>query len=223
MATDLGAAQLFTGAARGPHAANAPLLPLERCPSAGYAGPLMEWRGFHTKLQRAAVAATQTGAPLSLLMLELGSSDRISEPRGCESAAELTDRLTGLVKAAIGARGCLARYAEARLAAILIDTDLDGAIGRAEHIARRLGARRRGAGAELSPAIGIAQFREDESLGHLIQRTAAALGRARSSRGVVADRGKERPAGPGCGTIAHRLCLPLMPSTRDVGGEEPGA
>jgi GGDEF domain-containing protein len=227
MAIDLGAAQPFTGAARGPHAANVPLLPLERCPSTGCTGPLMEWRGFHTELQKAAVAATQTGAPLSLLMLELVSSDRIGEPPGCEIAAELTDRLTGLVKAAIGARGCLARYAAGRLAVIMIDTDLDGAIGRAEHIARSLCTPRRGetrgAGPELSPAIGIAQFRDDESLGHLIQRTAAALGRARSGRGVVADRGKERPACPGCGTIAHRLGLPLMPSTGDVGGEEPGA
>ena len=223
MASDLGAAQLFTGVAGGPHAANAPLLPLERCPGAGYAGPLMEWRGFHTELQRAAVAATQTGAPLSLLMLEFVSSARTSEPGGCAIGAKLSDRLTGLVKAAIGARGCLARYAEGRLAAILIDTDLDGAIGRAEQIARRLGAQRRSPGAELSAAIGIAQFRDDESLGHLIQRTAAALGRARSDRGVVADRGTERPAAPGCGKIAHRLCLPLMPSTRDVGGEEPGA
>jgi GGDEF domain-containing protein len=223
MATDLGAAELFTGGARGPHAANAALLPLERCPGGGYAGPLMEWRGFHTELQKAAVAATQTGAPLSLLMLEFVSSARNSEPRGGEIGATPSDRLAGLVKAAIGASGCLARYAEGRLAAILIDTDLDGAIGRAEQIARRLGARRRGAGAELSPAIGIAQFCDDESLGHLIQRTAAALGRARRGQGVVADRGTERPAGRDWGTIAHRLCLPLMPSTRDVGGEEPGA
>jgi GGDEF domain-containing protein len=227
MATDLRAAQLFTGAARGPDPANALLLPLERCSSTGCAGPLMEWRGFHTELQKAAVAATQNGAPLSLLMLELVSSDRISETRGSEIASELTGRLTGFVKAAIGARGSLARYAEGRLAVILIDTDLDGAIGRAEHIVRRLCAWRRGAaggvGPELSPAIGIAQFRDDESLGHLIQRTAAALGHARSGRGVVADRGKERPDRSGYGAIDHRRYLPLMPSTTDVGGEEPAA
>jgi GGDEF domain-containing protein len=197
MATDPGSAQLFTGAAPRSDAASAPMLLLERSESTTGAGPLVEWRGFHTELQKAAVAATQTGAPLSLLMLELVSPERISEPRGSRIADELTGRLARLVKAAIGARGCLARYAEGRLAAILIDTDLDGAIGRAEHIARRLGARRRGAargmGPALSPAIGIAQFRDDESLGHLIQRTAAALERARSSRGVVADRGTARP------------------------------
>jgi hypothetical protein len=39
---------------------------------------------------------------------------------------------------------------------------------------------------------------------------------------VVADRGEARPARPDCETVAHRLCPP-MPSTRDVGGEEPGA
>jgi GGDEF domain-containing protein len=186
----------------------------------------MEWRGFHTELQRAAIAATQTGAPLSLLMLELVSSDPIGESPG-SGTAELSDRLIGLVKAAIGARGCLARYAEGRLAVIMIDLDLEGAIGRAEHIARRLRARRReetrGASPALSPAIGIAQFRDDESLGHLIQRTAAALGRARSHRGVVADCGTGRPACAAYGTIARRLWLPLMPSTRDVGGEEPVA
>ena len=226
MATDLRSAQLFTGAAGGRAAAKGPMPPLERAPSTGRTGPLMEWRGFHTELQRAAAAATQTGAPLSLLVLELVSSDRIGESPG-SGGAELSDRLTGVVKAAIGARGCLARYAEGRLAVIMIDTDLDEAIGRAEHTVRTLCARRRGAtrGAspELSPAIGIAQFRDDESLGHLIQRTAAALGRARSGRGVVADRGTQRPAGPAYGTIARRRCLPLMPSTRDVGGEEPGA
>jgi GGDEF domain-containing protein len=126
-------------------------------------------------------------------MLEPVSAKGIGEPCASQAAAELTGRLAGSVKAAIGSRGCLARYAEGRLAAILIDTDLDGAIARAERIARRL--RARGAGSELSPAIGIAQFRDEESLGHLIQRAAAALERARSSRGVVADRGPAR-SGP---------------------------
>ena len=195
-----------------------------RCPSAARAGPLMEWRGFHTELQRAAVAATQTGAPLSLLMLELVSSDRISEPRGVRDRSgadrpahrigQSRDRGAWLPRALRrGApRGHPDRYRPR----------WRDRAGRAHRPPPACPAARRGP-AELSPAIGIAQFRDDESLGHLIQRTAAALGRARSGRGVVADRGTERPACPGCGTIAHRLCLPLMPSTRDVGGEEPGA
>ncbi|MGH6898161.1 MAG: diguanylate cyclase domain-containing protein [Geminicoccaceae bacterium] len=227
MATDLGAAQLFANVACGSDMAKPPGLVLEQGRSAAGAGPLMEWRGFHTELQKAAIAATQTGAPLSLLMLELVGSGRNGEPRGAEITALLTAGLAGRVKAAVGARACLARYAEARLAVILIDTDLDAAIGHAEGIARRLCAHRggaaRGVGPELSPAIGIAQFRDDESLGHLIQRTAAALGRARRDRGVVADSGKERPGCPGCGTIAHRLCLPPMPSMAAAGGEEPMA
>jgi PleD family two-component response regulator len=108
-------------------------------------------------------------------------------------------------------RGLLARYDAERLAVILIDTDLEAAIGQAESIARHLAGRRRGAigtGPEASPAIGIAQFREDESLGHLIQRTAEALRRARIERGlaVAADRNvRERPA-PCGGMPAGAAC-----------------
>jgi len=160
----------------------------------------MDWRGFHSELQRAAVVATQTGTPLSLLMLELVGSGRSEERRGGELAAAPINALARLVEAAVGEGGYLARYAAERLAIILIDSDLDDALGRAEGIARRLSASRPGttgkAAPEASPAIGIAQFRDDESLGHLIQRTAEALGRARIERGlaVVADRGaRERP------------------------------
>jgi PleD family two-component response regulator len=157
----------------------------------------MDWRGFHSELQRAAVAATQTGAPLSLLMLELEDPGRSRERRGGAPVTP-SGRVAGLVKAAVAERGLLARYDAERLAVILLDTDLEAAIGRAESIVRSLSAPRRGtaAGMGASPAIGIAQFRDEESLGHLIQRTADALRRARTERGlaVSTERGaRERP------------------------------
>lgn len=168
-------------------------------PGAAPAAPLMDWRGFHSELQRAAIAATQTGAPLSLLMLELVASGRSGERPDTEPAAPIGG-LASVVEAAVGERGCLARYAAERLAVILIDTDLDAATARAESIARSLRAQGDGAAGgidrEASPAIGVAQFRDDESLGHLIQRTANALRLARLAPGlaVLADRGaRERP------------------------------
>ena len=197
MAIHLHAIEPSPDAGRDPGATATP--PRAR-PGAGRSPLLMDWRGFHSELQRAAVAATQTGTPLSLLMLELVGSGRSEERRGAELAAAPISALAGLVEAAVGERGSLARYAAERLAIILIDSDLDEAVGRAEGIARRLSTQRRGAAGnadpESSPAIGIAQFRDDESLGHLIQRTADALSRARIERGlaVVADRGaRERP------------------------------
>ena len=193
-------------AGRDPGADGTPRPALAPRPGTAPAPRLMDWRGFHSELQRAAVAATQTGAPLSLLMLELVGSGRSGERRGAEPGTPIGG-LAGLVRAAVGERGFLARYAAERLAVILIDTDLDAAIRRAESIARSLSAPRRGAagevGLEASPAIGIAQFRDDESLGHLIQRTADALRGAKIERGlaVVADRGaRERPTRPLGGT-----------------------
>jgi diguanylate cyclase (GGDEF)-like protein len=154
---------------------------------------LMDWRGFHSELQRAAIAATQTGAPLSLLMLEPVEAIRDDQPHGAEVVAAAVVGLAGAVRAAVGQRGVLARYSEGRLAVILIDTDLGEAVGRAERIAHQVSLPScRAAGAldlETSAAIGIAQFQDDESLGQLIQWTAEALEQARAYRGlaVVAD------------------------------------
>ena len=101
--------------------------------------------------------------------------------------------LAGAVRAAVGQRAVLARYSERRLAVILIGTDLGGAVGRAELIALQVSSPScRAAGRvdlETTAAIGIAQFQDDESLGHLIQWTTEALKQAKTDRGlaVVAD------------------------------------
>jgi diguanylate cyclase (GGDEF)-like protein len=162
---------------------------------------LMDWRGFHSELQRAAIAATQTGAPLSLLMVERVESNRVDQPRGSKVAATAVDTLAGAVRAAVGQRGVLARYSEGRLAVILTDTDLGEAVGMAELIAHQVSSPScRAAGRvdlETTAAIGIAQFEDDESLGHLIQWTTEALKQARTHRGlaVVADRTpRKRPS-----------------------------
>jgi len=173
----------------------------------------MGWRDFHSELQRAAAAAVQTGAPLSLLMV-----DRVGpgEPSEAGGSAEPAGALAGLIRAAIGERGVLARYTERQLAIIMIETDLCDALAGAERIGRGLSSRRYGpAGAanlEVSAAIGIAQFKDDEPLGHLIQRASDALGQARTEGGaaVVVDRGlKARPGRASCG---QRPAPPPMPS-----------
>ena len=199
MVTDLRAIQLSTDVGRSCSATSA-LTPLPTPqPDVPLPSRLMDWRGFHTELQRAAITATQTGAPLSLLMLEGQESDRIAEPRGAEGAEAPMGTLAGVVRAAVGERGLLARYSEGRLAVILIDADL----GDAERIAHQVSSPRCGApngfGLERRAAIGIAQFQDDESLGHLIQRTAEALDRAKTHRGVAviaAHAARKRPGRP---------------------------
>jgi Diguanylate cyclase, GGDEF domain len=198
MATNLQPIQLSAVAGRVP--SGTPIPALMEHSGVGSAPRLMDWRGFHSELQRAAVAATQTGAPLSLLMAELTAP-------GSEIAAPIA-ALARVVEAVLGERALLARYSEGRIAVILSGTDLGEAIGRAERIAHRLASPRHAAvGPEISAAIGIAQFQDDESLGHLIQRAATALGQARADRRptVVADSGFRRRSDRfGLEAAAHR-------------------
>jgi GGDEF domain-containing protein len=164
-----------------------------------------DWRGFHSELRGAALVATQTGAPLSLLMLEPGGCCRSALQGGAELAAEWMGGLAGLVRSAVGGRGALARYAEERLAVIMRETDLRGAIAGAERIGQSLTLPGSATGGEFgcsAPAIGVAQYHDDESLGDLIQRAAEALGRAKAEHSLVAvadQRLRPRPA--------RRLCL----------------
>jgi hypothetical protein len=142
---------------------------------------ISDWRGFHDALRRAALAATRSGAPLSLLLLEPGGPGdrRAAGPGGGE-----LETLVGVIAATAGRNSALARYAERRLAVIMLETGLGEALARAERIGRRLGWD--DAPAPARPAIGVAQFRDDEALGHLIERTEDALERARADGALIA-------------------------------------
>jgi GGDEF domain-containing protein len=175
----------------------------------GASDPVTDWWGFHAELRAAALEATQTGAPLSLLMLEPGGLCRSAREGGGDVAAKRIALFADLITSALGERGALARYAEERLAVIMRETDLCGAIVEAERIGQSLASPGIGAGGEAGlpvPAIGVAQFHDDESLGDLIQRAADALGQAKAEHSLVAvaDRHvRRRPARPLCLAGAH--------------------
>jgi PleD family two-component response regulator len=139
----------------------------------------IDWHGFHIALRRAALAATQSGAPLSLLMLEPApapgqpASDGPPLPHHIEA-------LAGLVATELDDASALARYGEERLAVILRGVDLSTAISEAERIGRSI-APGDGDQPAAGAVIGVAQFRDDESLGHLIERVTDAVARARSA------------------------------------------
>lgn len=144
---------------------------------------------------------------MSLLMLELPSPT----PGDHEGPAEPLDALAGMIRTAVGEHGALARYADRRLAVILAETDLPAAIARAERIGHTRSSRDATAGdvTPAVPAIGVAQFHDDESLNHLIERVAEALARARAERTLIAvadRRVRRRPARPLC-AMAEGACL----------------
>jgi len=144
-----------------------------------------DWRGFHDALRRAALAATQSGAPLSLLLLD-PAPGRDGQHLAGTAARARAQALDGMIAAEAGKGSALARYAEERLAVILLETGLGDAVVRAERIGRSLCCE---SGALARPAIGVAQFRDDEALGHLIERAEDALDRARSDGALIAVAG----------------------------------
>jgi diguanylate cyclase (GGDEF)-like protein len=146
--------------------------------------PVIGWHGFHSELRRAAMAATRTGMPLSLLILELAGLPRIRQTHGAAVAGGLVRALVRLLEAELGAEVALAPYTEDRLGIVLAGTGQGEALARAQRIGRILKLARRPAAEtpalDLLPAIGIAQFADDEALGHLIERALEALRRARA-------------------------------------------
>lgn len=146
--------------------------------------PIADWRGFHEALRRAAIAATRGGTPLALLMVEVP-----------EVALAALIRIAG----AVGEEDALARYGSERLAIVMAETDLAAALARAE----RLGLALRGQG-----AIGVAQFHDEEALGHLIERAQAALAQARA---------EQKPA------VALARALPERPLRRSWSGRDAAA
>ncbi len=165
---------------------------------------MVDWHGFHVALRRAALAATQSGAPLSLLMLDLAAGhDRPASERA--PVMRPIEALAGVVASELDHTNALARYGEQRLAVILTGVDLGQAIAEADRIGRSIAA---GDSPPGGAVIGVAQFRDDESLGHLIERVTDALGRARSDGRQVAvaeHRLRRRPSRAARGTGAT-LC-----------------
>lgn len=153
---------------------------------AGRAGlAMVDWHGFHVALRRAALAATQSGAPLSLLMLDLAPDGPEQAAPGRAPVTRPIEALADVVATELDPANALARYGEERLAVILTGVDLGKAIAEAERIGRSVAPQ----GHDRVPVgtvIGVAQFRDDESLGHLIERVTDAVGRAKADGRQVA-------------------------------------
>jgi GGDEF domain-containing protein len=156
-----------------------------------------DWRGFHDALRRAALAATRSGTPLSLLLLEPAGPGEDRRPADAPRARIQT--LAGMIAAEAGKGSALARYAEQRLAVIMRETGLGDAIVRAERIGRSLCSD--DADTLARPAIGVAQFRDDEALGHLIERAEDALDRARSDGALLVVAGHRARSARGRGSL----------------------
>jgi GGDEF domain-containing protein len=142
--------------------------------------PLVEdWRTFHGGLRAAALKASESGAPLSLLMLDLR---RLARSAGGGPGEPDERRLAEIVRissAACPAQSIATRYASVRLIVVLPGSSLVDAAATARHLRAVLSEDVEGAPSDQAgdpgATIGVAEYHDGEPLCHLLQRAADGL------------------------------------------------
>jgi diguanylate cyclase len=152
---------------------------------------LCDWKAFHQSLREAALLATRTGAPLSLLMIDLSEAEAMAASRGARVVDELLRLAAHRLQALTHGQARLARYNGARFVMILPGANLAGAQAQAARLDTGLAAGSLFVGllgqeaAASRAMIGAVQFRDDESLGLCLQRAADAASPTPSAERVA--------------------------------------
>lgn len=153
-------------------------------------------RAANERLELEAARFARSGAPLSVLMLDLDRFKAVNDRWGHAAGDEVLRALAGALRAELRACDLDARFGGEEFLVLLTDTQLDDAMRAAERIRRRIAALEIDAGEALlrvTVSIGVAQLREGEAVDAAIARADAALyrakaeGRDRCVAGTAAD------------------------------------
>jgi diguanylate cyclase (GGDEF)-like protein len=158
---------------------------------------------FQEELERALESAVDEDLPLALLMINPEDFNAINERISREAADEVLREVGGRLLDSCRREDLVARYGSVVFASILVDTDRDEGMRRAEEILAVLheGAFLDGA-VPLRFSLGLAGFDPEEGVGRgldLIRRADAALGAAKRAGGGRIEMwrpGTEEQAGP---------------------------
>ncbi|TCZ82438.1 diguanylate cyclase [Lysobacter sp. N42] len=140
-------------------------------------------RAANERLELEAARFARSGAPLSVLMLDLDRFKAVNDRWGHAAGDEVLRALAGALRAELRACDLGARFGGEEFLVLLTDTQLDDAMRAAERIRRRIAALEIDAGEALlrvTVSIGVAQLREGEAVDTAIARADAALYRAKS-------------------------------------------
>ena len=153
------------------------------------------WQGA---LEDEVARATQSGAPLSLLIVELADAERVVAIEGRLGAGATLGRFARAVRSAVRRGDILACESDTRAWIIATNTGRLGAQALADRVAAAVRAAEPWRGAPLGVSAGVAVFREDGGdVGELIEAAEEARFAAEASgMPVVRDGG---PLGQGSG------------------------
>lgn len=142
---------------------------------------IANWKAFHDALRRCAIMVSDIGGPISLLMLDLDHLERFNDQHGRQIGDRLLALAARILTKGVPADAIAARYSGGEFAVILPGLSISQATALAESIKDTFALHemvKRHSGERIGPvtiSIGVAGFRNTESLAHFIQRTRRAM------------------------------------------------
>jgi diguanylate cyclase len=133
-------------------------------------------KAFDDGLVRATEAARDDNAPLCLLLLDIDYFKRFNDTWGHQTGDQVLRLVAMTLKSNIKGKDIAARYGGEEFAAILPETDLEGAMIVAENIRKAIQAKellKRSTNEKLgrvTASFGVAQFRPDDTPSSIIDR-----------------------------------------------------
>jgi diguanylate cyclase len=141
---------------------------------------------FDEELQHA-LASADEDRPLSLVLLDIDHFKRFNDTWGHQTGDQVLRLVAMTLKSNIKGKDIAARYGGEEFAAILPDTDLEGATIVAENVRRAVQAKellKRSTNEKLgrvTASLGIATFRHGDTVGSLIERADRCLYAAKAA------------------------------------------
>ncbi len=144
-------------------------------------------RALEAFLRSAQIASMETGAALSILMIDIDHFKNFNDRFGHQVGDQVLRLVAKILQDSVRESDLAARYGGEELMAVLPDANLDSCAEVAERIRHRISEARltrRATGEQISSvtiSIGVAQFRLAESAEALIERCDRALYQAKGS------------------------------------------
>ncbi|WP_423067978.1 GGDEF domain-containing protein [Devosia sp. CN2-171] len=133
-------------------------------------------KAFDDGLTRAVIRARETGNHLCLLLVDIDYFKRFNDTWGHQTGDQVLRLVAMTLKSNIKGKDIAARYGGEEFAAILPDTDLEGAVTLADNIRKAIQAKellKRSTNEKLgrvTASFGVAMFRPDDNPSTLIER-----------------------------------------------------